>query len=205
VQGAPTGAHCAIRFRYIPLVQPPGAIVGSARASISRHSERLPVSPRPHVSAFVLLLATAAACATPSAPAVSATVHVPVAEVVATRSGAGASSWIQFAVPVTLVNQGTTAIRLGFCGVALDVQLEGRWTQAWSPVCAAAADNERIAPGGRRDFDVQVIAATGGAGSPRWRGAPGASYRVVLTLVPAGAQGQLPQVASNGFAVLGLP
>jgi hypothetical protein len=163
------------------------------------------VSPRPLVSSLALLLATAAACATPSAPAVSATVHVPVAEVVATRTGAGSTAWIRFAVPVTLVNQGTTPIRLGFCGVALDVQLEGQWTQAWSPVCAAAGDNAQIAPGGRRDFDVQVSAATGGAGSPRWRGAPGANYRVVLTLFPAGAQGQLPQVASNGFAVRDLP
>ena len=154
--------------------------------------------------AIILLAAGGASCATPSAPALSASVRVRVAEVVATRVMAGAVTWIHFTVPLTVENHGATDFRSVSCAAAVDVLVNARWTRAWSPVCAAAS-GDIIPAGATRNLDIAVGAAVSGPGAPTWSGSPGAQYRVSLGVLTDRVDGELPRLTSNSFTIREAP
>jgi hypothetical protein len=155
-------------------------------------------------SAIPLLVAGIVACATPSAPEISATLRVRSADLQAAQVTEGTVTWIRFTVPLTVQNLGVTDLRFIDCSAAVDALVSARWTRVWSPICAAAS-GALLPAGATRDFDLVVSAAIAGPGTPAWSGVPDANYRVSFGVWSAGVDGKLPRLYSNSFALRELP
>ena len=155
-----------------------------------------------------VLVSGLAACSDATSPAsLRATVTVPSQSLVVTTNPAGSVSWIQFTIPVRVDNTGSSALTFVVCASRVETSVSGAWAVAWTPICLADQATPVVVPAGeRREFTVSVGAAVQGPGRPEWvPGTIAGTYRFAAGLVPAGASGAVPMVASNTFTLVGAP
>ena len=154
---------------------------------------------------LVALVAGLAACSDSTGPrAPNATVTVQPTTLAATTVPGGATTWVQFTVPVRIENTGSTTLTLPFCADRVEARSEGTWITAWSPICMLTRDGVplEIPPGESREFGETVQIPVSGPGTVPGLTAPGAiEFRFVESLANAGTTGRIPEVASNTFTL----
>lgn len=154
---------------------------------------------------YLVSLIALAACSDASGPrAPSATVTVVGSPLVATTGVTGASTWIQFTVPLRIENTGTVTVAYKYCISRVDAHTASTWTAAWTTVCQPGTGFGplEVPPGESRDVTETVSGIISGPGAPTWYAAPGASeYRFVPVLLSPDGKSLTPEVVSNSFTV----
>ena len=123
---------------------------------------------------------------------------------VATMMSNERMTWMEFTIPITIHNEGPAAVRLFSCGSGIEAETADSWQRIYTPICALElVVPEEIAPGQTREFDMPVHAGLAGPAAPRWEaGSIDGNYRVAIALLPVGAEGVIPLVTSNPFALV---
>src|SRR5687768_5644194 len=109
-----------------------------------------------------------AGCLWPTEPRLDAAVRVP-ETLTAETYAAGAVTWADFQIPVTITNTGRTGMRFHGCGSfsVEDAAPDGQ--TVWRPVCALTNGvNDVVQPGETLEWIVPVSAALSGPGGPEW-------------------------------------
>jgi hypothetical protein len=80
---------------------------------------------------------------------------------VATR-GPAEAPWIEFELPVSIRNTGSTVLYDAVCAVWVEKQVASQWRTVWSPICAAgAAEFRGLGPGQVRNVRLRVTSSVG--------------------------------------------
>jgi hypothetical protein len=131
---------------------------------LTRSLNRAKTLMRHRLIAIPLVLA---GCLWPTDPRLDAAVRVPEA-LTAETYGAGAVTWAEFQIPVTITNTGRTGMRFHGCGsFSIEDVVPGQ--TVWRPVCALFDGvNDVVRPGETLEWIVPVSAALSGPGGPEW-------------------------------------
>ena len=166
----------------------------------------MPLLRQPFVLAALILVGVACDGSTGPRlePRAETSVIVQQDTLVATVTQYESLEWVQFTIPVTIHNEGPAAVQRFQCGYGIEADAGDAWRRVYSPLCSLElVPPEVIAPGQTRQLGILIHATLAGPGAPEWKdeGIDG-SYRVAIGLLPVGAEGIIPLVTSNPFALV---
>lgn len=117
----------------------------------------------------VIAVACGLGCGEPTGPNAQVRVTVASDSIVGTIVHAGDVDWLRFPLTVTVENRGRATVGFTICMSSIEGNAGTGWSNVWSPACfVLSVDDDDVAPGDSRQFEIDVNAAVAGPGGPMW-------------------------------------